>query len=938
MACETKVGRSIAVISLADFAFFSEMTRFVTFPRLFAGAAALVVAPLHAAAPVFPPHPDHTDSPMTVPAGKTLVIPIACDDADGDALTYTVTSSSPHVFARIKTGNPHLKMQVHTDNDGTGVAYDGVMEFQLFRDFTPETASFIAGYAQSGFYDNVLFHRIIPGFVVQGGDPAGTGTGITGAGVNLNLNYSLPHEFRNELIFSGRGQLAMANSSGGYSQSFPTTDNFRYRTGSFTATNGTQFFITLDPLRAFGPSQVNLTYKHTLFGQLVRGFDVMEKAEGVPKTNDKPNVDFKMSTLSVAPSKTDAILLVSATTLATCAITVTATDPDGNSAVRVVNVQVTADTVNEPPILEAFEPVVMPVGGSPVFKVRSFDLESDAISTRFPVRDIFTGQTIYAGLSPDNLRATARATAGAWDVTVSVAGLNDPLVNTSPSDASRFQLLEVGIGDRPLVATPLNVEATPTVSTGNIRVASFRHGGAGLAPSDFIAAVNWGDGSNRSLSTGTSPAVTILRSPANPSVYEVRAAHTYARPGVYPLRVLIDGPLGATDTAKGMVVVNPAGATLKAMGQQIEFNSSPVFSSRPLATFTDSTPGARIAHYAATVDWGDGKRTPGVIRQAGAGRFSVFGSHRYLDPTRYSVAVHIHRIPLPADVVAWTSIKMGGFAGPPQLPPYAKANITSYWSENPVKFYRGASTDVLGTLFLINGGQKPTTKWKIRKWLSTDRVLNTTGPNPDVLLKIGALNKLVTEIPLNALPPGGGGNFSFAPVTGADFTIRLPAGETGAGKYIITQFVYNDPITDNMAVPKTVVFGPLPGILVTSPLFVSSASLTVKEGETNNNQKSASFRVRLDTLPTADVTIGVEIVNSSGIVDNTRATLDRSSVVFSTVSGTTDQIVVVSSVDDAVKNNTGSYTIRLKPAVSTDPRFQGMDATDVRLTVLDNEP
>lgn len=916
------------------------MTRLVNFPRLFvAGVVAMVAAPSHGASPVFPPHPDQTDSPTVLPAGKTLVIPIACDDADGDALTYTVTSSSPHVFARVKTGNPHLKMQVTTANDGSGSPYTGEMEFQLFRDFTPDTASFIAGYAQSGFYDNVLFHRIIPGFVVQGGDPAGTGTGVTSGGTNLNLNYALPHEFRTELIFTGRGQLAMANSSGGYSQSFPTIDNFRYRTGSFTPTNGTQFFITLDPLRDFGPSKVNLDYKHTIFGQLVRGFDAMEKAEGVPKTNDKPNVDFKMSTLSVAPSKTDATLLVSATTVTTSVIVVTATDPDGNSAQKVINVTVNADTINDPPILEAFEPVVMPVGGAPNFKVRSFDLESDAISTRFPVRDIFTGQTIYAGLSSDNLRATSRVSPGAWDVTVSVAGLNDPLVNASPSDASRFQLLEVGVGDRLLMATPQNVEATATVATGNIRLATFRHGGTGLAPADFIASVNWGDGSNRQTSTGNTPPVTILRSPANPSIYEVRGAHTYARPGVYPLQVTIDGPTGSTDSAKGMAVVSPVGATLKAMGQQIEFNSSiPVFSTRPLATFTDSTPGARVAHYTATVDWGDGKRTPGVIRQAGAGRFSVFGSHRYLDPTRYSVAVHIHRIPIPADVVAWSSIKMGGFSGPPQLPPFAKANITSFWSENPVKSYRGGATDVLGTLFLINGGQKPTSKWKIRQWLSLDKVLNTSGVNPDVPLKIGPLNKLISEIPLNALPPGGGGNFSFAPVTGADFTIRLPAGETGAGKYIITQLAYNDPITDNMSVPKTVVFGPLNGFLVTSPLFVSSATLTVKEGETNNPQKTASFRVRLDTLPTADVTVALDIVNASGVVDASRATLDKTSITFSPVNATTDQIVVVSSVDDATKNGTGSFTIRVKAATSTDPRFQGMDASDVRLQVLDNEP
>jgi cyclophilin family peptidyl-prolyl cis-trans isomerase len=916
------------------------MIRFSSLPRVLAGAAALCATSLRAAAPVFPEHPNETDSPFTMPAGKTLVIPIACDDADGDALTYTVTSSSPHVFARLKTGNPHMKIHVHTDNDGSGQPYDGDMEFQLYRDFAPDTASFLAGYAQSGYYENVIFHRIIPGFVIQGGDPAGTGSGITPApnSVDLNLNYSLPHEFRSELIFTGRGQLAMANSVGGYSQSFPANDNIQYRTGSFLPTNGTQFFITLDPLRDFGPSKVNLDYKHTIFGQLIRGFDVMEKVEAVPTTTDKPNVAVKMTALSAAPSKTDAVLLVSATTTTTSTITVTAKDPGGNTASRTINVTVVTDTINDPPILEPLDPVVIPVGGIPNFRVRSFDLESDAISTRFPVRDVLQNQTIYAGLNRGNLRAVARPTPGAWDVAISVSALNDPLAQISPFDVSRFQMLEIGVGDRILAATPQTIEATAGASTGSVRVATFRHGGTGLTAAEFVATVKWGDGSNANRSTDTNSPVTVLRSPANPSVYEVRATHTYARQGVYPLQVIIDGPLGSTDMAKGMAVVHDPSATLRAVGQQLEFNASPLYSGRPVATFSDSTPGVKVSHFTATIDWGDGQRTAGGIRQTGAGKFAVFGAHRYLDPTRYSVAVHVHRMSPAADAVAWTSIKMGGFVGPPQLPPYAKANITSFWTEEPTKIYRPGATDIVGTLFLINGGQKPTSKWKIRTWLSNDTVLNSTGPNPDTLLKIGPLNKLLTEIALNALPPGGGGNFGFRNEGGVDFTIRLPAGETAAGKYLLTQLVYNDPITDLMAVPKVVVSGPFNGILVTSPQFVTGPVLSVKEGETNNPQRTAIFKVRLDTLPTANVTIPLEIVNGNGVVDNSRATLDKPQLLLTPAFGTTEQVVVVSSVDDAIKNGNATFTIRLKAATSTDTRFNGMDAGDVILQVLDNEP
>ena len=80
-----------------------------------------------------------------------------------------------------------------------------------------------------------------------------------------------------------------------------------------------------------------------------------------------------------------------------------------------------------------------------------------------------------------------------------------------------------------------------------------------------------------------------------------------------------------------------------------------------------------------------------------------------------------------ADEFPYIIFKMGGFVGPPQLTPFAKASITSFWSDEPFKTYRTGGTDVLGTLFLINGGNKPTGKWKLRVWLSSDATLNTSG-------------------------------------------------------------------------------------------------------------------------------------------------------------------------------------------------------------------
>jgi peptidyl-prolyl cis-trans isomerase A (cyclophilin A) len=107
-------------------------------------------------------------------------------------------------------------------------------------------------------YDGTIFHRVIPNFMIQGGDPAGTGFGGPGYQFEDETNGS-PHKFDKP------GKLAMANAG-------PNT-------------NGSQFFITVAPTQW-------LTGKHTIFGELVEGQDVVEKIVNVPRNRqDKPNKD-----------------------------------------------------------------------------------------------------------------------------------------------------------------------------------------------------------------------------------------------------------------------------------------------------------------------------------------------------------------------------------------------------------------------------------------------------------------------------------------------------------------------------------------------------------------------------------------------------------------------------------------------------------------------
>jgi len=123
----------------------------------------------------------------------------------------------------------------------------GSMEFKLYPDKAPKACENFIGLAAKGYYDGLIFHRVIKGFMVQGGDPQGTGSG----GESL-WGGPFEDEVSNDLQFSQAGILAMANRG-------PNT-------------NGSQFFITTAPTQW-------LQGKHTIFGEIVKGYDVLYKIE-----------------------------------------------------------------------------------------------------------------------------------------------------------------------------------------------------------------------------------------------------------------------------------------------------------------------------------------------------------------------------------------------------------------------------------------------------------------------------------------------------------------------------------------------------------------------------------------------------------------------------------------------------------------------------------
>jgi cyclophilin family peptidyl-prolyl cis-trans isomerase len=141
----------------------------------------------------------------------------------------------------------------------------GPIHVELYPDDAPKTVDNFVKLANDGFYDRVIFHRVIPDFMIQGGDPTGTGSGGPG--------YTFEDEFNHHKV--DRGALAMANAG-------PNT-------------NGSQFFVVTTEAAPW------LDGKHTVFGRVTDGMDVVDKIAEQPRdARDKPHEDVVIESVSVS--------------------------------------------------------------------------------------------------------------------------------------------------------------------------------------------------------------------------------------------------------------------------------------------------------------------------------------------------------------------------------------------------------------------------------------------------------------------------------------------------------------------------------------------------------------------------------------------------------------------------------------------------------------
>ncbi|MGB8707936.1 MAG: peptidylprolyl isomerase [Dehalococcoidia bacterium] len=186
----------------------------------------------------------------------------ACSQTPAETTT-PATSTTEGGSAMQWSSPPPMTIDQNKQYTATIKTNYGDIVLQLFPKDAPVTVNNFVFLARQGFYNGVKFHRVVKGFVIQGGDPTGTGTGGPG------------YRFADEKITRDyvAGTLAMANAG--------------------SDTNGSQFFITLVDLSG------SLPKKYTIFGQVTGGFDVVQKIGDVPVEGSSPIKDVLIDSITI---------------------------------------------------------------------------------------------------------------------------------------------------------------------------------------------------------------------------------------------------------------------------------------------------------------------------------------------------------------------------------------------------------------------------------------------------------------------------------------------------------------------------------------------------------------------------------------------------------------------------------------------------------------
>ncbi len=289
-------------------------------------------------APFIAPLPDDT-----LLVGSPLHVPLDGYDPNGGPLTFSVSSSRQDVSAEILQGNRSMIIDV----EGFGN-----MVFELFEQRADRATDQVIDLAMSDFYDDILFHRVVNGFVIQAGSPAQSG--VTRPPVDM-----FDDQFDVDLQHNRTGLLSSAKLG--------------------DDSNTSEFFITEGATR-------NLDFQHTIFGIQTEGEAVREAISNTAVDNPfstfpRPINDVVMNSVDIFTDTENATLLLKADEGATgtADITVTVTDQNGVTSERTFTVTLEEDQTNSEPFLEDIPSVSSPAGTPAQFQLTAVDVEGDDV-------------------------------------------------------------------------------------------------------------------------------------------------------------------------------------------------------------------------------------------------------------------------------------------------------------------------------------------------------------------------------------------------------------------------------------------------------------------------------------------------------------------------------------------------------------------------------
>ncbi len=434
-----QVGIDNGIESYPTWVFFpdtAQETRLEGEQSLAAISAAAGIPIPQSSSPSMLPIPDQING-NSVLGGAPSYIALDGYDPNGSEITYEVETN-------VTSGNLNLEASVIQNNPSIlfDIAGWGKMTFQLFAQRASAITDHIIQLAQAGVYNNTSFHRVIDGFMMQGGDPTGTGSG----------DPSIPafdDFFHPELQHVNTGMLSMAKS--------------------IDDSNSSQFFI----LDSENPAPRHLDGNHSVFGMLTEGDKNREAMIETAVSGTNPVNDLRITSSPFFNDTENAVLMLKAGEgeSGTATVSVTATDAEGLTATQTFNITVVPDGANMGPYLNdaGLMGISTTVNSDATFTITSTDIEGDAVVYSGEIPSNLNLQTLLgvaeAATVSRNYTFNVDATTGAARVTppadfIGTLGFYARVTSLDPSDTlDEFDKQLVLIDVNPLAPTGVDLTA-----------------------------------------------------------------------------------------------------------------------------------------------------------------------------------------------------------------------------------------------------------------------------------------------------------------------------------------------------------------------------------------------------------------------------------------------------------------------------------------------